>query len=290
MPDATATQRRGTIDSAGDLTAFDVLAFNDGVNPFGNPFVEHGFELDTAEMRATVAKWGIDGFNRVADLGSGFGAWGIFLAEVNAAVIGYERNAGAVELSRRLASRFDLDNAKFKVGDVAALPCPDESFDAAWCQGVLHIVDRAEALTEAHRILRPGAILHVGVYNGVGRVLEKLVAGYREGGADHRTTRFALRILKQGSLFDSGKGNFADPDTIWTVMARFGFAPDPDRTIEIEGSRAARGSGAAFADLADLPRFVERFENDPAYADAIVANPAITVALPRNLAFNAIRT
>lgn len=280
---------RGTIDSAGDLTAFDVLAFNDGVNPFGNPFVEHGFELSTAAMRETVARWGFAGFDRVVDLGSGFGAWAIFLAEVNASVVGYERNAAAVELSRRLAAHFGLANAGFDVGDVTALPCADESFDAAWMQGVLHIVDREKTLTEARRILRPGAILHIGVYNGAGRVLEKLIDGYRIGGLDYRTTRFALRILKQGALFDSGKGNFADPNRIWTVMARFGFAPDPDQAIEIEAQEPAIGPGELIADLSDLPRFAGRFECDPAYAETIVANPEVVRALPRNLAFNAVR-
>ncbi len=280
---------RGTIDSAGDLTAFDVLAFNDGANPFNNPFIDRGFERSAAALREIVAAWGFSGFERVADLGSGFAAWAVFLAEVNETIVGYERNAGAVALSRRLAAHFDLGNASFEVADVTALPCADESFDAAWCQGVLHIVDREKALVEARRILRPGAILHIGEYNGAGRVLEKLIEGYRAGGLDDRKTRFALRILKQGSLAPAARGSFAEPERIWAVMARSGFGPDPDRAIEIERGGLAEAQGTLATDFADLPRFVEQFEADPAYAAAIVANPGIAAALPRNLAFNAIR-
>jgi SAM-dependent methyltransferase len=48
------------------------------------------------------------------------------------------------------------------VGDAAALPFPDRSFDSAALLYVLyHSPDPAQALAEAHRVLRPGGLLAV---------------------------------------------------------------------------------------------------------------------------------
>jgi SAM-dependent methyltransferase len=48
------------------------------------------------------------------------------------------------------------------VGDAAALPFPDRSFDSAALLYVLyHLADPAQALAEAHRVLRPGGLLAV---------------------------------------------------------------------------------------------------------------------------------
>jgi SAM-dependent methyltransferase len=46
------------------------------------------------------------------------------------------------------------------VGDAAALPCDDRSFDSAALLYVLyHLSDPAQALAEAHRVLRPGGLV-----------------------------------------------------------------------------------------------------------------------------------
>jgi SAM-dependent methyltransferase len=48
------------------------------------------------------------------------------------------------------------------VGDAAALPFPDRSFDSAALLYILyHLSDPTEALAEAHRVLRPGGLVAV---------------------------------------------------------------------------------------------------------------------------------
>jgi ubiquinone/menaquinone biosynthesis C-methylase UbiE len=48
------------------------------------------------------------------------------------------------------------------VGDAAALPLPDRSFDSAALLYVLyHLPDPAQALAEANRVLRPGGLVAV---------------------------------------------------------------------------------------------------------------------------------
>jgi ubiquinone/menaquinone biosynthesis C-methylase UbiE len=92
---------------------------------------------------------------RLLDVGTGTG--------LVAAAAAVEHGAAVVALDLSPAM---LAHARARVGplgiplvaaDTAALPCRDESFDAATCHLVLVFVDRpAVALAELHRVLRPG--------------------------------------------------------------------------------------------------------------------------------------
>jgi ubiquinone/menaquinone biosynthesis C-methylase UbiE len=92
---------------------------------------------------------------RLLDVGTGTG--------LVAAAAAIEHGAAVVALDLSPAM---LAHARARVGplgiplvaaDTAALPCRDESFDAATCHLVLVFVDRpAVALAELHRVLRPG--------------------------------------------------------------------------------------------------------------------------------------
>jgi sarcosine/dimethylglycine N-methyltransferase len=83
--------------------------------------------------------------SKVVDLCAGLGG-GVELTPV--------RVAGASELKRRV----ELNNqVQIIEGNVMALPLPDESQDAVVSQEALfHVPDLARALSEAHRVLRPG--------------------------------------------------------------------------------------------------------------------------------------
>src|SRR6187200_1125987 len=54
--------------------------------------------------------------------------------------------------------KFDANAAiKWQQADAMALPFPDESFDAVVCQfGLMFVPDKAAAVAEAFRVLRPG--------------------------------------------------------------------------------------------------------------------------------------
>jgi len=196
---------------------------------------------------------------------------------------------GAVELSRKLASHFGLDNARFDVADVTALPAADGEFDRVWASNVLQFVDRGRTLSEAHRVLTPGGILFLGVYNGAGRVLEKFFHGYQARGPGDNRVRFAIKSLKQGPLFSDGNGTFASPENIEKVMAQFGFEICAEPAMEVEMGRRRRPTDLFADELSDLQVLGSRLESDPDFAARFAEHPEIAYTLPQNLHFCARR-
>ena len=96
---------------------------------------------------------------KVVDLCAGLGGPARYLAHrYGAFVTGIEltpaRVAGAAELTERVGLTRQVQIIE---GDVTALPLRDASQDAVVSQEALfHVPDLARALTEAHRVLRPG--------------------------------------------------------------------------------------------------------------------------------------
>ncbi|HLH90285.1 MAG TPA: methyltransferase domain-containing protein [Xanthobacteraceae bacterium] len=101
----------------------------------------------------------IDAGSRVVDLCAGLGGPARYLAHrYGALVTGVEltpaRVAGAAELTRRVGLSRQVHVIQ---GDVTALPLPDASQDAVVSQEALfHVPELARAMSEAHRVLRPG--------------------------------------------------------------------------------------------------------------------------------------
>ena len=70
-------------------------------------------------------------------------------------VVGVDLAAGMIELARANAP----SNARFEVMDMEQLAFDDASFDAAVCgHGLQFVSDLSRALSEARRVLRPGAL------------------------------------------------------------------------------------------------------------------------------------
>lgn len=98
---------------------------------------------------------------RIVDIGSGPG---LLMADL-AAVVGPSGHVTGLEISdsmlavarRRFAGLPTADRITLVKGDAAALPFPDESFDAATSTQVYEYVpDVGQALAELYRVLRPG--------------------------------------------------------------------------------------------------------------------------------------
>jgi ubiquinone/menaquinone biosynthesis C-methylase UbiE len=69
---------------------------------------------------------------------------------------GIDLSPGMVEIATAKAIRLGVP-AQFTTGDAEKLPYPDQLFDLVICNSVLHwFHDRAAALREMHRVLRPG--------------------------------------------------------------------------------------------------------------------------------------
>jgi SAM-dependent methyltransferase len=94
----------------------------------------------------------------ILDIGAAQGQTVLALNRLGFAGRGVEPYLPAVEISRELGALadFPLDISE---GIAEHLPFPDESFDVVLANSVLeHVTDLAAALSEAHRVLRPGGM------------------------------------------------------------------------------------------------------------------------------------
>jgi arsenite methyltransferase len=101
----------------------------------------------------------------VVDVGSGAGLDSIIAARmvgVTGHVIGVDMTPAMLARARQSASSLTLQNVEFCDGYAEALPVPDGWADAVISNGVLNLApDKAAALGEMHRILRPGGRLQI---------------------------------------------------------------------------------------------------------------------------------
>ncbi len=96
----------------------------------------------------------------VLDLGSG-GGLDCFLAskEVGAEgrVIGVDMTADMLERARKAAKAGKYENVEFRLGEIEALPVPDNTVDAVISNCVINLSpDRPRVFAEIMRILKPG--------------------------------------------------------------------------------------------------------------------------------------
>jgi ubiquinone/menaquinone biosynthesis C-methylase UbiE len=100
----------------------------------------------------------------VLDLGCGPGSITVGLARYvsPSLVVGVDRATAALGHAQALAADEHLDNVRFELADVYALPFADDSFDVVYAHQLLqHLADPVGALREAARVLRPGGYVAV---------------------------------------------------------------------------------------------------------------------------------
>lgn len=101
----------------------------------------------------------------VLDAGSGAGVDSIVAARLvgpAGAVIGVDMTEPMVDKARAAASLAAVPNVEFRVGYLEALPVDDGWADLVISNGVLNLVpDKAAALREMYRVLRPGGRLQL---------------------------------------------------------------------------------------------------------------------------------
>ena len=108
------------------------------------------------------AEWG---GREVLEIGCGSGVDTLEFARNGASVTATDMTDNAVNLTRELAQEAGL-SIKVVQTSATELPFPDSSFDCVYSYGVLHhIPDIDSALTEVHRVLRPGGTVMVMLYH-----------------------------------------------------------------------------------------------------------------------------
>ncbi len=77
-------------------------------------------------------------------------------------VVGIDLTPEMLEKAKKNLSMTDLKNVTFEEGPAENLPFADEDFDVVTSNGALNLVlDKARALAEIHRVLKPGGRLMV---------------------------------------------------------------------------------------------------------------------------------
>lgn len=101
---------------------------------------------------------------RLLEVGSGMGVDSVRLARCGFAVTAVDLTQPAIDLARRLATLRGVP-IEFRVGDAENLEFADASFDAVYSFGVLHHTPNIDrAISELHRVLRPGGKAYVMLY------------------------------------------------------------------------------------------------------------------------------
>ena len=140
--------------------------------------------LTWTELRRIARELEVGRGDTFVDLGCGQGGPGLWVArETGAGIIGIDLAEAGITRARESARAMGLaDRARFEVGDITSTGLPDASLDGAMCVDTLWAVpDKAGALAEIARILKPGARF---VFTNWDRDLSP--PGYPPPLADHR--------------------------------------------------------------------------------------------------------
>lgn len=113
------------------------------------------------EVISQLLREGQPKFSSILDAGCGFGgAFGMLERRFRPQeIIGIDINPVVLKAAQKTASQC-FCKIKIRQGEVTKLDLMDASFDAVFCHQTLHhVIDQKLALSEFHRVLKPGGML-----------------------------------------------------------------------------------------------------------------------------------
>ena len=157
------------------------------------------FQLEQVRTRALIERHAPPAPAEVLDVGGAAGAYALWLAERGYTVHLLDAVPRLVEEAHRRSAAAPRGLASCRVADARSLPAASQSVSLVLLLGPLyHLVDaadRATALREAARVLRPGGVL---VAAGISRWASALDGLARDLYADERFMRIVERDLRDG--------------------------------------------------------------------------------------------
>lgn len=131
--------------------------FDELAGKFGREYVPGRSWKGLAEAMLKILN-----YDTVADLGAGEGTLSQLIAQRAKKVIAVDNSEKMVKFGQNLAKENGLPNLEYRLGDIESPPIDDSSIDLAILSQALHHAEHpSKALSEAHRILKPGGRLIV---------------------------------------------------------------------------------------------------------------------------------
>lgn len=250
----------GSADAQGALWGASARDWADLAEPHQIPFYEAAFEV-----------LGVAGGMRLLDAGCGAGLALSLAAERGAIVTGLDASAGLLAVARERLPAADL-----RLGDLAALPYADASFDAVTAfNAVQYADDPTGGLREIRRVARPGAGVAVVTWGAPQRcemravldTIRSLLPPAPAGavGPFALAAPGALEALVEGAGLPPERtievpAPYIDADVEVSVRAHLSSGP-ARRAIEHSGLAAVSDALRAVAEAARQPDGTVRFDN-----------------------------
>ena len=131
--------------------------FDELAGKFGREYVPGRSWKGLAEAMLKILN-----YDTVADLGAGEGTLSQLIAQRAKKVIAVDNSERMVKFGQNLAKENGLPNLEYRLGDIESPPIDDSSVDLAILSQALHHAEHpSKALSETHRILKPGGRLIV---------------------------------------------------------------------------------------------------------------------------------
>ena len=169
----------------------------------------------------------------------------------NVSIVATDLNEAMLEHAQSVGTSRSVE---WRQADAAALPFPDDKFDAVICQfGVMFFPDKAKAFAEAHRVLRPSGIFLFNVWD---RIEENQFV-------DTVTTALESIFPQDPPRFHArGPPGYCSRSTIESDRAAGGFTAEPEFTTVAKRSEARSPRVVAMAYCQGTPLRNEIEERD----------------------------
>ncbi|MEO8045621.1 MAG: class I SAM-dependent methyltransferase [Spartobacteria bacterium] len=224
------------------------------------------FQPYAADM---VSRLPTGSLSRVLEIAAGTGVVTRELARAlpeNVEIVATDLNEGMLEHAQELGTARPVE---WRQADAAALPFPDDSFDAVVCQfGAMFFPDKAKAFAEARRVLRPGGMFLFSTWD---RIQENEFV-------DTVTTALKSLFPEDPPRFHARVPHgYHDIQTIERDVIAAGFdAPEITTVAKESHSRSAREVGMAYCQGTPLRTEIEERDASLLSDATVLAIKALT--------------